>query len=60
MTAKNKRCKTTSRSRRFGAFTRRLTIGKAKSLKNITLKATEAVKSTAAEFKDGFAEEPKS
>ena len=57
MTAKNKKLKTESRSRRFGAFTRRLTIGKAKSLGSITAKAAKAVKSTAVEFKDGFTSE---
>jgi hypothetical protein len=57
MTAKNKKLKTESRAHRFGAFTRRLTIGKAKSLKSVTLKATEAIKSTAVEIKNGFTAE---
>jgi hypothetical protein len=63
MARTNKRVKAepvATRSHRFGAFTRRLTIGKAKSLGSITAKVAKAAKNTAVEFKTGFSEESKS
>jgi hypothetical protein len=50
----------TTRSHRFGAFTRRATVGKAQGLGKFTAKIAKAAKNTAVEFKTGFSEESKS
>jgi hypothetical protein len=55
----NAKVKSTSRSRRFGAFTRRHTLGKARALGKLSRKAYDGVKVVSTEIADGFVEEGK-
>ena len=55
----NKKVDTTSRSHRFGAFTRRHTLGKARAFGRLTAKVARGAKAVSNEITQGFVEEGK-
>ncbi len=59
MTRTNRKTQTTTRSHRFGALTRRLTLGKARAFGKFTAKVARGAKAVGSEIADGFAEEGK-
>ena len=59
MSKSNKKVKAASRSQRFGAFTRRHTLGKARRLGQLAAKAGSGIKEVTNEVAKGFVEEGK-